>query len=83
MTLPGTLPLDGSDYSDFGKRPRPAGYSRAAVPPLGRLPTPIPILCADDLLTVPQHANDFCLSSSSSLEATDLFFGNFDGSEVS
>lgn len=50
LTLPGTLPLDASDF--------------------------------EDLLTVPQHANDFCLSSSSSLDATDLFLVNFDGSET-
>ena len=79
LTLPGTLPLDASD---FGARPRPAGYLWAPMPPLGRLQPPAPQSVAEDLLTVPQHANDFCLSSSSSLDATDLFLVNFDGSEV-
>ena len=86
MSLPGTLPLDGSDYSDFGECQRGARCTRAPNAPF-RAPhsTKAPDLRADDFLSVPQHGSDFALSTSSSLDVTDLFLGDlggFEGSEV-
>lgn len=83
LTLPGSLPFDNSDLSDFGER------VAAHLQPTGRgassgqmLNAPARSLRADDFLTVPQHCVDFSLSPTSSLDVTDLFLPDisFEGS---
>jgi hypothetical protein len=74
MTLPGSLPFIDSEHSDFGahgsvlQRTNQQLGTRAELTPL-----PCRSLPADDLLTVPQRGKGLALSSSSSLDATDLF----------